>query len=887
MMNRIRTKLRTTPADQQPRQNTSRNTHRGAAVLGNLLTRDDGTSDAGVWAYYLLTGHDHQYVADDDRDRAYMDHVHRWSDLAGKRVWLNGLRNPFNVDAYVAAQLARPHTAASGDHWADTVTAAAAIIEQYESAAPVTTLGVRVSATPVNPDHLHYVAGSGPIPNELTYLHAVRAERAAVDSAVSRDGWKARKLTGAELRWVIHANRSLGATPPALITDIGREHENTWRAVGGFTDPVHATAGDYTPTVRLAITRDNTVLERHVRVQPVERFDPRAMRVDDNGAELGPLGYPWLAWAASLDDEDIGPVAYTLIGEVIPGDELVRKAAHRRRRAENSVEGYEEHGKRVPLEVQRAVEHAVAVEDEVSTGAPEVAARFVGVALFATVGATDAEALTRARNLRARAAREQKITLADAYGQYHLYRAFMPGAPESASDAVIGGFRTTQPVRFLATAEPNAYTSASDALGMPIGPVGGSPELFIYDPHYGPGHNESGLSAFFGMQGAGKSTLVAALTDWSAQQGNQNVFTDPSGLMSRICDLPWHKDDSYVFELGKARPGCAVPSMLVPEPQRSDYSSNVEYVDAVRSAEAGRVAATLNVFRALLPTQVLERETDVSIAIEEVVREHGREYGADPRRLCELMDRNGGSAGTRAARLLRTRGHGSVFFPAPGVDIDVEAERVWSRFNSARLVGISMEGVEVPEPGTPRELWSTEQQESAPLLVASSLIAMRVMYANRLPCQITLDELGILAASGQGAAGMLRRAAVESRKWGATVNVVGQTPGMFTSLGDQVSSLVGFAAVGMMDADTAKHCLPLLALPAGAGYEREIAGLGPGTFLIRRAIRSGPDGRERQIMRRNVYVERSWWHPLLVDALDTTPEGVPAGVDVESLGMFR
>ena len=156
---------------------------------------------------------------------------------------------------------------------------------------------------------------------------------------------------------------------------------------------------------------------------------------------------------------------------------------------------------------------------------------------------------------------------------------------------------------------------------------------------------------------------------------------------------------------------------------------------------------------------------------------------------------------------------------------------------------------------------------------------MRVMYADRDPKQVTMDELGIVAAGGQGASPVLLRGGTESRKFGATVNVVGQTPSMFTALGDQVSNLVGFVAVGMMDEVTALECLPLLGLRPESGHAQTITSLGRGEFVVRRAtVNAG----HRDVMRRRVYVDRSWWHPELLAALDTTPGGegsYDAGVD--------
>jgi hypothetical protein len=842
-----------------------------AATYRHLITRDDGTVDAGVWAYYLAPGVDHQFVTPHKREKAYGDQLFRWADLIGRRVWVRGTTSPFPVEAYGRTLVARggrpvPDATRSFD---ELVAAAQLMLHGYDAKTPLTVLGVQITRTPVKPEHLPHIAGNSPIPNDLAHLNDVRRELVSVGERVARDGFNARPLTGPALQWLIHASRGLGCPVPPVITDRDREADQTWQNVAGFTGGVYATASEFSPTVNVRVLRDLHAFERHVVVQPVERFEDRDL--DDTTLT------PWLAWAVTLDEPSIGPVDYVAAGELVAGDDLIGNAEFVRRKAESQAENWAEVGERIPAAVLRGIDRASVIEDEVTNGSREVAARFRGVVLFATSGDDEGQALDRARQFRSHIAREQRIGLADAHAQYALYRAFTPGVPETASPAVIGGHVTRSPLYYLATAVPNAYATAGDTTGFPLGPVGGSTEVFVHDPHGLTSRNESGLSVFLGQQGAGKSSLVGALIDWSVAQGRRNVFTDPAGTMRRLCDLPWNRGDSYVFDLARASEGVAVPSLLIPEPRLADYPG-AQYERALRDAAAARVDATIDVFREMLPHQLVMSDAgaDLMAAVEDVVTEHGASYGADPWDLLDRLARHG-DAGARAAKLLKVRGQGSVFFPASGRHVDDDEIR--AQFEKATLTGISMEGIAVPEPGLPRQLWSRDQQRSAPLLLVASLLAMRVMYADRDPKQVTMDELGIVAAGGQGASPVLLRGGTESRKFGATVNVVGQTPSMFTALGDQVSNLVGFVAVGMMDEVTAAECLPLLGLRPESGHAQTVASLGRGEFVIRRATIT--NGR-REVMRRRVYVDRSWWHPELLAALDTTPGGegsYDAGVD--------
>lgn len=830
-----------------------------AAMYAHLITRTDPGPDTGLWAYYVLPGIDLMFTTGHTRERVYSAQMYRWAELVGHRVWLRGLLNPFPVTAYGEALTTRGGrpTPDGTRSWTDLVASAQGMLSAFDAKSPITVLGVQITTKQIAPEHLPLLAGSTPIPSDLPHLPDVRRALTSTTDVIRRDGFNGRPLSPAGLRWVVHASRGLGVPVPPLVID--QRHTEEWQDVAGFDGGVLATAGAFSPSVNVRALRDLTMYERHVVVQPCAKFNPR--RVDDQTP-------PWLAWLVNQDDPGIGSVEYVAVGEIVAGDDLVGAAELLRRRAEASAHNWAQVGENPPRATLRGIDRAEVVEDEVANGSKEVAARFKGVFLVAVSGDTEAEALNRASDLRSHLGREQQIELADAppHAQYALYRAFMPGAPETCDPAVTTGYTTQMPLYYLASAIPNGYATAGDRIGMPIGPVAGSTDILIHDPHGAPQRNVSGLTAILAAQGGGKSTLVGSLIDWSIAAGYPNVVTDPAGQMRRVCGLPWNKDDSYVYDLARARAGVAVPSLLVPEPKRNDYATAGQFAQAVKEAEEARRDVTNDVFMALLPYQLVMSADGANIgsAVEDVVREYGGQYGANPWQMMEQLANNG-EHGARAARLITVRGTGSVFFPEQGTDVDDrEIER---QLHRAVLTVISMEGIDVPSPGLPRPLWSRQQQRSAPLLLVAGLLAMRTMYADRQPKQITMDELGILAPAGEGASPVLMRAATESRKWGATVNVVGQTPSMLTNLGDQVSNLVGTAFIGQMDEQTATECLPLLGLRPESGHAATVASLARGEYLVRQDRGDG-----KQTVRR-VYVDRSWWEPELLDALDTTPGG--------------
>ena len=830
-----------------------------AAIHGHLLTRRYGNVDDGLWAYYVLAPQDQMFISPHDRERTYGSQIFRLRSLVGRRIWWRGTLSPSPVSAYGEAMMraADGMSPARAAAYADMIGAAQKVMIGYDAMNPVCTLGVQITKRYIEPEHLQLVAGSGPIQNDLSFLNDVRRELGQVTVAVRREGFMARPINGPGLMWLTHASRGMGCPTPPLVLD-SNATARAWESVDGFSDGLYATAGEFSPTVHVSALRSLAQYDAHVVVQPVEDFGPRDL--EDHSV------LPWLGWVLGQNEPGIGPVEYVVLGEIVAGEDLIQTAGLDRKRAESTREDWEQHNETPPPAIGRGIHLAAKIEDEVTTAPPEIAARFQGVVLLATSGPTVGDALDRAEQLRLHAAREQKLTLAhDVKAQYALYRAFAPGARETGDPAVIEGYVTRMPLYYLASAIPNGFAPSGDRVGMPVGPIGGATDFYVYDPHGAPARNVSGLTAILGKQGAGKSSFAGAAIYWSSLSGHRNVFTDPAGMMRRLCELPELKDDSYVFDMSKARPGVAVPSLLIPDPSRRDYPNEMAYERAMAEAKLSRVDATLDVFRELLPYPIVMSEQGAYLmsAIESVVAEHGSEYGSNPWYLLEQMEKDS-DYGRQAARLLRARGEGSVFFPDRGQNVDDRDLR--ARFERATLTGISMEGIAVPPPGLPRPMWTRDQMRSAPLLLVASLLAMRVMYADRNPKLLTLDELGILASHGQGASPLIVRSGTESRKWGATVHVVGQNPTMFTSLGDEISNLLGAAFIGQMEPKTARACLPLLGLAEDSGHDYTIASLERGEFLVSRTTGQGAIPAVRR-----TYMDRGWWNERLWAALDTTP----------------
>ena len=825
----------------------------------NLLSRDDGTSHAGLWAFYILKPVDLMYKTPHELRRARTLQQYKWAELVGRNVYLRGLLAPSAIAQYARTMAASTQAVpvAQREALLECVDRASSRMVEYDVLDPVVLLGVHITPRVVPADLLPAVTTDWAVTNDKPdWVHSVRREMHQVDAIVRGEGWGARPVTAEGLMWAVSASQGLGLPAPPFnfeSTTGGGE----WVDLDGFNCGAYVTASEFAPAVTVRAARDFQEHEVHVVVQPAGNFGPRDMDAV--------FEQPWLAWASATNRPDIGPVEWVVIGTVVPGDQLISSAGQDRRRAEETEKEWLKHDQNPPPEIQRGIGIAARVEDEVSNAPPEVAARFQGVVLFATCGPDRSGALQRARQLRSDIAREQGIELVDASAQYALYRAFTPGAVQSADLAVLGGNVTRMPLYFLATAVPNGVPPSGDRTGMPLGPIGGAPGYYLYDPHGAPARNVSGLTAIIGQQGTGKTTLAASMVYWSALTGHRNIVTDPSGQMARLCQLPELRDVSRVFELASASAGSAVPSLLVPEPRRGDFSTVDQYRRAVQEATLARVDVTVDVFREMLPARVLDTDTGAYMVseIQEAVNSCGSHYGADPRDILEHL-KAGGQHAQNAERLLRMASRNvPVFFPAGEVDDSLINEHVGS--GGSLLTIISMQGITLPPAGLPRHQWTNEQQRSAPTMMVASLLALRLMYESREPKQIMLDEIGLIAPSGQGASPMITRSAIESRKWGATVSVIGQSPAMFMGLGDEMANLVGTAFIGGLDAEVGRNALPLLGLSVSSGHEDTIASLGQGEFLVRRRDAHGSSETRR------VYFDRAWFSDELHQAIDTTP----------------
>lgn len=850
-----------------------------AVATDDLLARPAGPHDLamqmahrhlvvsydGTWAYYVVGEVDWQFRTPDDRARILSAQTSRLADLIGRRIILRGTSAPFNRRAWVARldrDFPAPESEVTGrcvsrrladvdgaSTFSDVLTSAQEHMIDLGARSSAVILAVRITPEKLREDELRKLLHPTQLGDKDGTLEDLRRQVRQVTAIVARDGLNAKPIAPNALGWLIHASLGMGCpVPPVLLA--GKRDGWLPDEIPGFGAEVVAASGPYAGTTTVRALRDGQQITRHVAVLHAQKFEDRDL--DNPGLA------PWLAWFQGLEYG----VDVVACFDLLRGGDIRGEAERARRLAKNIAEHHEEHNDEPPAAVVRGIIRAREVEDEVTNGDRAVSGRARGVVMVAVTGESEEDAIELANDLASRASEEQGITLVQGHGQYASYRAFVPGEPIAQT-----GYITQMPLYYLASAVPNASTRGGDGTGWLVGNIGGGHDVMLFDPHGGSMRGKSNLMAVGGDPGAGKSTLGAALLDWEARLGIRSIGYDPAGQWPALCDLPHLRNDARHFDLFSARRGFFAPSLMVVEPDRFDYETDEEWRDACKDAAQERMDLTIDTLRDLLPFAMTNGDQTGRVvgAIESAVEAVGGGYGENPWKVLDRLTKYG-EVGREVAERLTTRAglkDGALMFPERTDELDDEPLR--AEMEKATLTILTLKGLALPPKDNPhRATWTRQQQAAIPILNLGSRFATRLMYADKNPKTIQMDEIGISTGGAGGSFGpFLTRASVDSRKWNANVGLYFQNPRMLLDLDPEMANLVGCAWVGRMAEGAAKSALDILRLDRGLGFERLIAGLDQGEFVVRDWV-----GRVRRVR-----VDRDWWDPATLEAIDTTPLG--------------
>jgi len=822
----------------------------------------------GTWATYLLGDVSWLCILDEDSAGAMLSFGYRVSTLVGHTIRVRVTTSPFDTYSWAKA-LDEDHPAPPEDgnrkigdftrlpdrEGADTFDSMSERMQRRMTDMGYrdhrVALSVRLTKKRLKKRDLLHVTSPVPLSEREGLLEELRVKLETITQTLAGDGMLARPVDEEELSWLFHSSIGMGAPVPPMLT--AGNKNGYWRAqASAYTAPVSAYIDPIGASTTVQTIRQGEVFESHIAVQYASHIEtPRDL---DNRSLM-----PWLAWSQTQPF----PVEVVAEFDIIPGKDR-QHASERHRRVGQSIQTeYLKHDDVPPARVQRGIDRALAMEDEVSSTNPLRSTRAVGHVLFAVYDADPRQAARNAAELAAAASKEQRITLVQPkMGQYASYRAFIPSEPIPFGP---GQLDLEMNLEMFASSMPNASTSAGDAFGLPIGPVLGGHSQFLLDALGGSANDTSNVIAVVGDQGSGKSSFGGMVLAEMARLGNRSVGNDPSGMWERICMIPALRSDSRVLDLYECRPGTLMPSLLVPQAREENYDTPEEFEADVERAERQRMTLTIDALRRLVPYSLLDsRDGGMMVAaIREAVTDLGGAYGMNPWDVVDRLRKKGDIANMAAGQIeaaTKLRGGALIFPPLFG---EVNDDYIASLMEQATLTIVKMTGISITaQAGTNRAEWSEEQQQSDALLELASYFSMRVIYSDKLPKVVVNDELGLSGGAGGGAfKQLLSRVQVDSRKWNALVMLLAQNPSMLYQLDPQIANLLGQVWLGRMKKDAALASLKLAGLEEGYRFEDVINSLQQGQWLVR-------DWQNRKPI---VTVDRDLWDEDLFNALNTTP----------------
>lgn len=827
-------------------------------------------TDAQVMAWYRLAAQAWSFRSDSQREVLIRQIAAQLGELQGRWLHLRVTTRPYPVPLWAESfdnnALGRLPDVTGALGWDGFLEGEQRHLMGLSMSDKEVFLGVEVSGRSMLD---RWVALAAPVLGKLAPA-AVRAELAAmttevghVDALVAGSGLDAVPATTDDIAWLMNRSCALGLPPPRTPSR-GAGRINRWEIedLAAFTDGVQMHQEPYAPTVRVVGRVRSQTTSRNVAVLTVGLMEGlRIPEVDD----------PWMQHSDRLPF----PVEWSARIYVRRPEEVAGELQRQMGKVRSQIRHYtHDHDLDPPMSLARQAERVLEVEDELTTGLTQLNTRLYGWWRIAVSGLDEAEAVSRAQQVLD--VYRPKVQIEHPEAQYRYAREFIPGEPLAST-----AYRRRGSVTWAASAVPAATASVGDRRGIMLGETCTATRRPVaWDPWLAQEvRRASGLTAVVGGLGSGKSFLTGLIVYKTLRAGASWTVLDPSGPLSQLTRLPELAPFSRHINLLRADPGILNPYRVVAEPRPEHFADEEDPERAWRRerslAAATRRRLVLDVLTGLLPFDVA-RLPATRIVLLRAVREVGGSAERHPGLVIDTLRRHARDGEDHAGVVAdflderRELPQAALLFP------DVSRHDPWQADREYRLTVLTMQGMTLPRPGSPREEWTDGESLAVELLNLASWLTQRTIYdADRnLRKGVALDEAHFLSQVPTGKV-LIDRLARDSRKFNVRAMFASQLAGDLLRVSG-FASLVNAVFVGRTDDDEAQNeALRLLRVPTGVGYEQML-----GTLSPRPRHDDRPDDTPRQFVFADghggvekIRIDLEGQHLQHVrDALDTNPD---------------
>ncbi|WP_407652579.1 ATP-binding protein [Amycolatopsis cynarae] len=770
-----------------------------------------------VYAWYRLAPQRWSFRSDSQRRDLIAAIAGQYAELQGRWLHLRVTTRPYPIrmwaEAHVHNAVGRPQDTPGALSFDDYLIGEQQQLMGRSMAEKEVYLGVQVQTRRMVD---RAVESAAPLLRRIL-PEAVDAELTALDSEVEHldqvigsSGLEGRPVHAEEMSWLMHRSCSLGLPAPRNLPAVPG---SAWEPedLASFTDAADFHAEPYAPTLTVrGRTGSNAGVKRHVAVLTVGQM---------HGLQIPEVDDPWVQHADRLP----AAVEWSARIYVRRPEEVAGELQRQMNKVRSQVKHYtDEHELEPPQSLARQASRVLEIDDEMTSGFTALATRVRSWWRLAVSGPTEREALRLAQQLLD--LYKPKIAIEHPEAQYALAREFIPGEPLSSSAYMRRGS-----VVWAASAVPTATAEVGDRRGILLGETCTATRRPVaWDPWMAQEIRDgSGLTAMVAGLGGGKSFLGGGIVYKTLRAGAHWTLLDPSGPLSRLCDLPEIRPYARPINLLNAQPGILNPYRVVAEPLLEHFLDEDDPERAWRReralAGATRRRLVLDVLTGVLPYEV-SRMPQSRIVLLRAVRAVGGRYDADPGQVIDALRRDSSEhhehAVVVADFLDEMRERMSLLIPEDDAD-------PYSETRDDRLTVLTMAGLTLPKDGVGREHWTDAEALGVEMLNLAAWLTQRSVYEKPKDQRkgVWIDEAFFLSEVPTGRV-LMNRFARDSRKWNVRVLLSSQIPADFLKIQGFVA-LLDSVFVGRLDDDEAQaDALRLLKVPVGVGYEQVVAALG-------------------------------------------------------------